>query len=114
VIGRASRLLTVSVAALLTLTGAASAGCVAGAWTGRLNENSNVRTTLLVTDGFCSFTFRGGLNVTYDALTIVRRPQHMSITPGSNGFSFTLRVRNRYTGPDAIPRAAAASRSPST
>jgi hypothetical protein len=86
---------------LLAFAGSAEAGCVNARWSARVNGNPTINTSQTIDRGGCLFSYTGGLNVTYESLTVVRRPRHMTVTPGSNGYSLRLQVLNGYTGKDA-------------
>ncbi len=66
-----------------------------------LAENAVLSTEQSLSQDGCAYAFPGDAYTIYDAVTVLRRPQHLSITPNSNGFGFSLRVRNGYRGRDS-------------
>jgi hypothetical protein len=59
------------------------------------------RTVQNFTGNGCSASFVGGLQSSINAITVVQRPRHLTITPTSNGFGITLvRRTSNYRGPD--------------
>jgi hypothetical protein len=64
--------------------------------------NQTHRTVQSFSGQGCSASFRGGLGASYESISVVRRAQHLAITPTSNGFGFTVAKRTRdYRGPDS-------------
>jgi hypothetical protein len=66
-----------------------------------LAENAARSTEQSLASPGCSYAIPGDSYTVYESITVVRRPQHLTITPNSNGFGFALRVRGGYKGPDA-------------
>lgn len=65
-------------------------------------QNQTHRTVQTFSGRGCTASFRGPLNSSYDSISVVRRAQHLTITPTSNGFGFTVARRTmNYTGPDS-------------
>jgi hypothetical protein len=64
--------------------------------------NQTHRTVQSFSGQGCSASFRGGLSASFDSISVVRRAKHLTITPTSNGFGFTVAKRTRdYRGPDS-------------
>jgi hypothetical protein len=78
----------------------AEAGCVSSRWRSSFEQNSTVQVVQTVTDRGCRFSFGGGLSTTYESITVVERPRHMTVDPLSNGFGLRLLVQGGYKGPD--------------
>jgi hypothetical protein len=96
-----SAILAVAVAALLAPL-SAEAGCVSGAFSATFGQSAPVNIPITITDGVCNWSFTGGLNVTYESISIIRRPRHLTIAPRSSGYGMTIRVNRGYKGPDAF------------
>jgi hypothetical protein len=65
-------------------------------------RNQTHRTVQRFTGQGCSTSFTGGLSARYESIAVVRRAQHLTITPSSNGFGFSVAKRTaNYTGPDS-------------
>jgi hypothetical protein len=65
-----------------------------------LAENATLATEQSVAEPGCSYAFPGDAYTTYNAVSVLRRPQNLTITPNSNGFGFAVRIRGGYKGPD--------------
>lgn len=64
--------------------------------------NQSHRTVQSFSGQGCSASFRGGLQSSYESIAVVKRAQHLTITPTSNGFGFTvMRKTASYRGPDS-------------
>jgi hypothetical protein len=66
-----------------------------------LAENASLATEQSLGQAGCSYAFPGDAYTIYQSVSVVRRPQHLTITPNSNGFGYAVRVRNGYRGADA-------------
>jgi hypothetical protein len=66
-----------------------------------LAENASLATEQSLGQAGCAYAFPGDAYTIYQSVTVMRRPQHLAITPNSNGFGYALRVRGGYRGPDA-------------
>jgi hypothetical protein len=65
-------------------------------------QGGNHRTVQGFSGDGCSTSFTGGLNSTYESISVVARPRHLTITPTSNGFGFTVARRTRaFKGKDS-------------
>jgi hypothetical protein len=89
-----------AVAAALFAT-KAQADCTMMPWSGSFEANPVIAVPQTIRKGGCFFSYGGGLNVTYESMSVTRRPRHMTISPGSNGFSLNVRVKGAYKGKDA-------------
>jgi hypothetical protein len=88
-------------AALLMTAASAWADCTMTPWTGSFEQNPTFTIKQTIRTGGCRVSYRGGLNTTYESLTILRRPRHLQVSPGSNGFSLNLSIVGGYKGRDA-------------
>jgi hypothetical protein len=66
-----------------------------------LAENATLTTEQSVAQPGCSYAFPGDAYTSYESINVLRRPQHLVITPNSNGFGFAMRIRGGYRGPDS-------------
>ncbi len=66
-----------------------------------LAENAERTTEQSISAPGCAYAFPGDAYTVYNAITVVQRPQHLVITPNSNGFGFSVRLRTAYRGPDS-------------
>jgi hypothetical protein len=66
-----------------------------------LAENATLATEQSVAQPGCSYAFPGDTYTLYESINVLRRPQHLTITPNSNGFGFAIRIRGGYKGPDS-------------
>jgi hypothetical protein len=66
-----------------------------------LAENAALTTEQSTPSTGCAYAFPGDAYTVYETVTVTKRPRHLAITPNSNGFGFSLRVRNGYRGPDS-------------
>jgi hypothetical protein len=65
-------------------------------------KNQTHRTVQTFSGQGCTASFGGGLNASFDSIAVVKRAQHLTITPTSNGFGFTVARRTPgYKGPDS-------------
>jgi hypothetical protein len=65
-------------------------------------KNQTHRTVQTFSGTGCATSFRGPLNSSFDSIAVVKRAQHLTITPTSNGFGFTVARRTaNYKGPDS-------------
>jgi hypothetical protein len=88
-------------ACALSLITPARADCRSSPWRGSLERSPTIQLAQTMRSGTCLVSYRGGLNVTYESLSFIQRPQHLRITPGSNGYSFRLNILGGYKGKDA-------------
>jgi hypothetical protein len=99
---RAGWCVGVALGACVGFGGPARAGCVSQGLRFQFEANRTLASPLTVTDGGCTRTFTGGLNVRYESITIVQRARNLAIAPTSNGFGYTIKVLNNYRGKDAF------------
>jgi hypothetical protein len=65
-------------------------------------KNQTHRTVQTFSGAGCTASFGGGLNASFESIAVVKRAQHLSVTPTSNGFGFTVARRTtNYKGPDS-------------
>jgi hypothetical protein len=65
-------------------------------------KNQTHRTVQTFSGQGCSASFGGGLSASFESIAVVKRAQHLTITPTSNGFGFTVARRTAaYVGPDS-------------
>lgn len=64
-------------------------------------RNQVLRTTQQLSGAGCTTSFTGGFNTRYDSISVAKRAKHLTITPTSNGFGFTVRKRGAFTGQDS-------------
>jgi hypothetical protein len=65
-------------------------------------KNQTQRTVQTFSGAGCSASFRGGLGDSFESIAVVKRAQHLTITPTSNGFGFEVARRtSNYRGPDS-------------
>ncbi|MGL4241944.1 MAG: hypothetical protein ACRCTI_12605, partial [Beijerinckiaceae bacterium] len=65
-----------------------------------LAENAVRETEQSLQQPGCNYAFPGDAYTIYEQINVVRRPQNLVITPNSNGFGFSVRIRGNYRGPD--------------
>ncbi len=65
-------------------------------------QNQKHRTVQTFSGQGCSASFRGGANTTYESIAVIRQARHLTLTPTSNGFGFSVARRTvGYAGPDS-------------
>jgi hypothetical protein len=99
---RAGWCLSVALGMCVGFGSSARADCVSQGLRFQFEDNRTLASLLTVTDGGCTRSFTGGLNVQYESITIVQRARNLAIAPTSNGFGYTLRVLNNYRGKDSF------------
>jgi hypothetical protein len=68
----------------------------------QFERNQTLRTAQTFSGQGCTTSFTGGLAASFDSISVVKRAQHLTITPTSNGFGFTVARRTPgYRGPDS-------------
>jgi hypothetical protein len=78
------------------------APCAITGITFAFERNQTHRTVQTFSGQGCTTSFRGGLTASFDSISVVKRAQHLTITPTSNGFGFTVARRTaNYRGPDS-------------
>jgi hypothetical protein len=63
--------------------------------------NQTHRTVQRLSGQGCSASFRGGLNASFESISVVRRASNLTVAPTSNGFGFTVAVRGNFKGQDS-------------
>jgi hypothetical protein len=68
----------------------------------QFERNQTLRTAQTFSGQGCTTSFTGGLSAKFDSISVTKRAQHLTITPTSNGFGFTVaRKTAGYRGPDS-------------
>jgi hypothetical protein len=104
-----ARLMTAGLAASLCLmhaTGEAQVFfndfCSITAVNFQFERNQTLRTAQTFSGRGCTSSFRGDISSSFDSISVVQRARHLTITPTSNGFGFSVeRKTPNYRGSDS-------------
>jgi hypothetical protein len=99
--GRRMRAWLLAAAGVAACTAGARADCTMTPWSASMERDHTITVVQTIRTGGCRISYAGGLNVTYESLTVVRRPRHLRIRPGSNGFSLNVDILNNFKGRDS-------------
>ncbi|MGL4241945.1 MAG: hypothetical protein ACRCTI_12610 [Beijerinckiaceae bacterium] len=68
----------------------------------QFERNQSLSTAQTFSGQGCTTSFRGDVTSSFEQISVTKRARHLTITPTSNGFGFTVaRKTSGYTGPDS-------------